>query len=315
MSNKPLSIPPPPGLYVAPVMFFDDNEEFDFPAIKLHLLRLAHGGVTGIFITGSYGEAQHLSHDERKTIIRFTRQTLDENGFKDIVLISGTGTQSTRETMKLNVDAREAGAAYALIFTPSTWRARMTREAIIRFHVQVADASPIPTMIYNNPGNTAGINIDSDMFIELGRHPNIVGAKLGCSDLAKLTRIVTTLPQSQFSVFTATSDTLLPALMLKAAGGNTALLNIAPKVHCRMLSLYESGKVDEALDIHRILAHCDNVSRKLGGPAFLKAIVSKKFGYGDAVIRGPLLGVPSVDELRDEDAELMDELINLEKSL
>lgn len=103
--------------------------------------------------------------------------------------------------------------------------------------------------------------------------------------------------------------------MLKGAGGNTALLNIAPKVHRRMLSLYEAGQVHEALDIHRILAHCDNVSRKLGGPAFLKAIVLKEFGYGGAVIRGPLLGVPSVDELRSEDAELMNELINLEKSL
>lgn len=54
------SAPPPPGIYVPAVLFFDEHEEFDVPAIKAHVLRLAQGGVTGILVQGSNGEAQHL---------------------------------------------------------------------------------------------------------------------------------------------------------------------------------------------------------------------------------------------------------------
>lgn len=54
------SAPPSPGVYVPAVLFFDENEELDIPSIKSHVLRLAQGGVTGILVQGSNGEAQHL---------------------------------------------------------------------------------------------------------------------------------------------------------------------------------------------------------------------------------------------------------------
>jgi 4-hydroxy-2-oxoglutarate aldolase len=94
--------------------------------------------VTGIVCQGTNGEAQHLSHDERIAIIRLTRKALDENGFSKVLVIAGTGSQSVRETKKLNVDAAEAGASHALVFTPSTWKSDMTIEAIVRFHHEVS---------------------------------------------------------------------------------------------------------------------------------------------------------------------------------
>jgi len=60
-SSEPVrSTPPPPGIYVPAVLFFDVNEDLDVPSIKAHILRLAHGGVTGILVQGCNGEAQHL---------------------------------------------------------------------------------------------------------------------------------------------------------------------------------------------------------------------------------------------------------------
>lgn len=100
--------------------------------------------MTGILVQGSNGEAQHLSHDERKLAIATTRQTLDENGFKHVIVIAGTGGQSTRETKKLNADAKEAGATYALVLTPSVWPPQMTKPNIIRFHREV---SLLPTQL------------------------------------------------------------------------------------------------------------------------------------------------------------------------
>jgi hypothetical protein len=93
--------------------------------------------VTGILCQGSNGEAQHLTHEERSEVIRFTRRTLDDNGFQNTLVIAGTGGQSTRETKKLNEDAKAAGASHALILTPATWKPVLTKELIVRFHREV----------------------------------------------------------------------------------------------------------------------------------------------------------------------------------
>ena len=98
-------------------------------------------GVTGILVQGSNGEAQFLSHDERKHAIKFTRDTLEQNGFKDRLVIAGTGGQSTKETIKLTKDAADAGASHALVLTPATWPPQMTKPNIIRFF-QTASLSP-----------------------------------------------------------------------------------------------------------------------------------------------------------------------------
>ena len=95
------------------------------------------GSVDGILVQGSNGEAQHLSREERKRVIRLTRDTLDDHGHQHVLVIAGTGTQSTRETKQLNVDAKEAGASYALILTPSTWKSLMTKDLILRFFREV----------------------------------------------------------------------------------------------------------------------------------------------------------------------------------
>lgn len=96
------------------------------------------GGVTGIVVQGSNGEAQHLSHEERKEAISLTRKTLDENGFQNVVIIAGCGAQSARETKKLCSDAKDAGAAFVLVLTPSVWPGDMKKENIINYHREVS---------------------------------------------------------------------------------------------------------------------------------------------------------------------------------
>lgn len=108
---------------------------------------MCQGGVTGILVQGSNGEAQHLSHEERKQAIQLTRQTLDENGYLNVLVIAGTGAQSTRETKKLCVDAKDAGASHALVLTPSTWPPQMSADNIIRFHREVGYNSTSPNRV------------------------------------------------------------------------------------------------------------------------------------------------------------------------
>ncbi len=298
------------------------------------------GGVTGILVQGSNGEAQHLSHDERKETIRHARKTLDENGFQNVLVIAGTGGQSTKETKKLCVDAKEAGASHALVLTPGVWPNQMNKERIIKFHqdvrtllrleyypawyhwrltiyviiIKVADASPIPTMIYNFPRVTAGLNLDSDIIAVLGEHPNIVGTKLSCADVGKLGRLTSTLPPSKFATFPGSSAVFLPGLTVGSAGVIGALPNVAPKAHVELHRLWKEGKWEEAKQLQALLGHADWELSKLGSIAGIKAVVTKHFGYGNANVRGPLTPSDLVAAGPSASAKL-EELIVIEKSL
>jgi len=310
-----MSQPPPRGIYVPAVVFFDATEELDFDAIKSHVLRLARGGVTGILCQGSNGEAQHLSREERSAVIRFTRQILDENGFQDTLVIAGTGGQSTRETHRFNEDAKNAGASHALVLTPSTWKPVLTKELIVRFHREVADRSPIPTMVYNFATVTAGLDLDSDTIAAAGSHPNCVGCKLSCGHVGKLTRLAgAPALRGNFAPFIGRSDSFLPALVMGGAGCIAALVNIAPRAHRALWEHYEAGRLDDARRIQLVLSNGDGLLGKYGGIGFIKAVISDNFGYGDAAVRGPL-APGTLDKMIQEDITILEELIDLEKSL
>ncbi|KAF8807074.1 dihydrodipicolinate synthetase [Phlegmacium glaucopus] len=309
-----MSTPPPPGFYVPAVLFFDKNEDLHIPSIQAHVLRLAQGGVTGILVQGSNGEAQHLSHEERKQAISLTRKTLDENGFKDVLVIAGTGAQSTRETKKLCADAKDAGASHVLVLTPSTWPRMMTVDNVLRFHREVADASPIPTMIYNFPTVTAGQDLDSDIIAALAEHPNIVGTKLSCGNIGKLQRLTSRFSSSEFAVFAGRTDTYLHGLLAGSAGTIAALVNLLPKLHRRLYELYQKGHIEEAMALQARLGHGDWAASKIGGIAGIKAIISKNFGYGEPYVRGPLK-VVNADHLDgDKFYNTLADLITMEKA-
>lgn len=131
-------------------------------------------------IQGSNGEAVHLSPEERQLTIRTARSVLDENGFKGIKIIAGTGTSSRRETLQLSREAAEAGADFALVLPPNYWPGAMTVPVLVEFFKTLADASPLPVLLYNFPMVASGINLSSDTIIELAAHSNIVGVKLTC---------------------------------------------------------------------------------------------------------------------------------------
>ncbi|KAF9059550.1 dihydrodipicolinate synthetase [Rhodocollybia butyracea] len=285
------------------------------------------GGVTGILIQGSNGEAQHLSHSERFRNIVFARQTLDDAGFKDVVLLAGTGAQSARETKELCVQAKEAGAGWVLVLTPSTWAAAMGVENILKFHREVADNSPIPCMIYNFPTVTAGIDLDSDILSALATHPNIVGTKLSCGNVGKIQRLSSAFDsKSEFATFAGKSDVFLHTLLSGGAGTIGALVNVAPKIHTKVYKLFleyqetkDASVLKEAFDLQAKISAADWAVSKIGGVGGVKAIVAKEFGYGGGTVRNPLkeanLGVIVQSDLGGKWWSAVEEVINIEKSL
>jgi 4-hydroxy-2-oxoglutarate aldolase len=96
--------------------------------------------------------------------------------------------------------------------------------------VQLADASPLPIVIYNFPGVAAGLDVNSEMLSTLGKHPNIVGVKLTCGGIAKVARIRTEFEPEQFSAIAGQSDWLTPCLAIGGTGVITGVANLFPKV-------------------------------------------------------------------------------------
>lgn len=142
----------------------------------------------------------------------------------------GCGGQSTRDVIAETRLAKAAGAEYALVLVPSYFHFAMDEDAIVAFFNELADASPIPVVIYNFPLVVAGLDLNTDMLSKLGHHPNIVGVKLTCGGIAKVARIAAEFSPSQFSALAGQSDWLVPALTVGGTGSVTGVGNLYPKV-------------------------------------------------------------------------------------
>ena len=137
--------------------------------------------------------------------------------------------------------AASAGADFAMVLTPSYYHFAMDSAAIISFFKEVADASPIPVMVYNYPGVTAGLDVNADILVELSRHENIVGAKLTCGGIRKVPRVSLEADEG-FAVLSGQIDWMGPAMEVGAMGGITGLANLWPRVCFSFLFLSPASR-------------------------------------------------------------------------
>ncbi|KAK2775705.1 hypothetical protein FQN52_003959 [Onygenales sp. PD_12] len=311
-----------PGVYVPTICIFDKKtENLDTQAIGKHAIRLAHAGVAGLAVHGSNGEAVHLSNEERVAAIETTRKALDDSGFTDMPLIVGCSAHSTREAIKLCQQAYAAGADYALVLAPSYYRPLLLPESIPEFYRDVADASPLPIIIYNYPAAVSGLDLDSDTLISLGKHPNIIGCKFTCGNTGKMNRVAAAHPtqlgypnpasSSVFMCFGGSGDFTLQTLIGGGAGIIGGIANIAPKTCVRVMDLYYGGKLDEARKAQAILARGDWAAIQ-GGVVGIKSAMESYLGYG-GFARKPLPR-PTV-ETTGKWAKEFRELVEFEESL
>lgn len=122
----------------------------DLESFTTHVVRVAKAGVRPL-LTGSMGEAHHLTHSERTILITAARRALDQAGLTTVPIIAGTGAGSTRETVELSKAAALAGADYAIVIASGYYAGALAgnREALRAFWTEVAEKSPIPVIIYN----------------------------------------------------------------------------------------------------------------------------------------------------------------------
>ncbi len=267
---------------------FGGDGQIDYEHLKSNVERWNREPLAGYVVGGSNGEYVSLTADERVELVRKVRALLPEGR----LLIAGSGMESTAATLDLTKRMAEAGAHVALIVNPNYYKRKLLGAALEKFYKEVADASPIPVMIYNVPANT-GVDIPAQTIVNLARHPNIIGMKESGGDVAKIGYLVETTPK-EFQVLAGSAGFFLGALAMGAVGGVMALANIAAGRLAQILESCKKGDLTGARAIQLpLIAANSTVTSRFGVPG-LKAALDLMTYYGGPV-RPPLLPVSDDD--------------------
>lgn len=272
----------PEGVFAPVATLFDADGELDLVRFKKNMDWYARSPLDGVVIMGSNGEYVSLDQDEKLRLIEAGVEAVD--GRK--VVMAGTGTESTRNAIALTRKAAELGVDYALVVTPHYYRPRYDAEAFKRHYETIADASPIPVLIYIMTAYT-GVDLPTPVVADLSRHPNIVGVKDSAGSAPKLAEMVAT-AGDDFSVLAGSASFLYPAMCLGAKGGVLALGNVAPRQCAELRDLTLAGKHTEALALQQRLLEPNAAVTTRYGIAGLKAAM-ELVGLETSDPRPPLL--------------------------
>jgi 4-hydroxy-2-oxoglutarate aldolase len=277
------------GIY-APIAtpFTDDMGPIAYDKLAKNMDFWNKSRMEGVVVLGSNGEFVMLDVEEKKEVISKVCELAKGKKY----VIAGCGCESTKDTIKLCEYAAASGAAAALLISPNYYKRAMTDAVNENFYRTAADASPIPVVIYNMPGNT-GINISSALVAKLAAHKNIIGVKDSGGNIVQITEILRDAP-ADFSVFAGSASFLLATLMLGGTGGTLALANVFPNECAEVQSLQEAGKYPEAAVLQKKLLESNAAVTARWGIAGLKAAMELR-GLEGGTPRSPML------PLKDED--------------
>ncbi|MDR1977496.1 MAG: dihydrodipicolinate synthase family protein [Synergistaceae bacterium] len=250
------------GVFAPIATPFGANGEIDFGKYAENLAKFDKTGLAGIVVLGSNGEFTMLSREEKLDLIAAVRKGVGA----DKAVIAGTGCESLKETIEVTKVAADRGADVALVINPCYYKRDLTELTLEKFFAAVADASPIPVMIYNMPGNS-GINLPSILVTRLSAHKNIVGVKDSGGNIVQISEIIAGVP-SDFSVFAGSGSYLFATTTLGGKGGTLAVANVAPDICAEIYALCLKKEYEKArklqLDILQLNA-CVTSRYGIGG--------------------------------------------------
>jgi 4-hydroxy-2-oxoglutarate aldolase len=270
--------------------------DVDTQAIRANVERWVRAGVRGLVALGSTGEAPLLTERESDAVLGSVREAVPSAN----VLIAGTGRESTPATIDASRRAAALGADAVLVRTPSYYKGRMTHDAFVRHYSAVADASPVPVLLYNFPATT-GLTLAPETVAALAGHPNIVAIKETGTDIAQIAAFVdVTPPPPAFSVIAGTASSFYGGLCLGARGGILGASCVVPELCVRLYEAARSGRHDEARRLQALLTPIAKLVTTVYGVPGLKAAMDLA-GYRGGEPRAPLLPASpaAVEEIRE----------------
>ncbi len=268
-----------------PTPFDRSTGDLDERALSANVARWMTSGLTGVLALGSNGETGALDEGECDRVVAVVRAALPAGR----VLIVGTGRESTRATIRASERAAARGADAVLVRTPSYFGAHMTVEALAAHFRAVADAAPVPVLLYNLPAAT-GVTLSVPLVSALAEHGNIIGMKETSPELERLGECVQ-LRGGMFAVLCGWAPVAYPALASGAVGAILAVANVVPDACVTLFDLVRAGRHVEALALQRRLTPLAQLVTSVYGVAGLK-LALELAGFAGGPVRGPLLPPP-----------------------
>jgi 4-hydroxy-2-oxoglutarate aldolase len=275
------------------------NDAVDHRALAGNVARWMQTKLSGLVVLGSNGEAPLLDDAEADAAIETARAHVP----RDRTLIGGVGRESTAATIAAARRAARIGVDIALVRTPSFYKNVMTSDAFVRFYTAVADASPVPVLLYNVTLFT-GVNLMPDAVERLAAHPNIIGMKESNADLVQLADTIARTPDD-FVVFGGSAPTFYHALSAGADGGVLAIAGVIPDICVEMFEHVRNGRHADALALQRRITPLGRLLGAVHGVAGLKYALDQ-IGFIGGPTRPPLGTVPpdAQRQIRDQLAAL-----------
>ena len=269
------------GILLPTTTPFTDTEELDLGALAGNIRKWRSAGISGFVLLGSTGERVHLEESEYLRTLEVARNEISSDG----AFIAGVGQQSTRGTIAEIKKAVQCGADSVLVLTPHYYRSAMTQNTLISHYGAVADASPVPVLLYSMPALT-GIKIEPETIARLSEHENIVGVKDSSNDVAGFAQTVKLCPP-EFAVLTGNGTVLRDAMQAGATGGILAVGCVVPEICLEVFNAFHRDDQQRASSLQAKLTPLATAVTTKYGIGGLKAALDLA-GYHGSSVRAPL---------------------------
>ena len=270
------------GVYAALTTPFAADGSVAIAELKRNIQRYDATGLAGYAVQGSTGESVLLSRAEWDGVLVAAKEAASAKKR----LLAGTGVESTAETISRTKRAAEVGYDAALVKTPYYYKPAYKPEVLIAHYRRVADASPIPVLLYSVPQFT-GISLEAPEVAVLAEHPNIVGIKESSGHVQRVGEMVAAVPAS-FQVLTGGAGVLLPSLTVGAKGAILALASALPEKCAELYEVTRRGQMEAARELQKNLLRASKlIVSELGIPG-VKFVMDQR-GYHGGTSRLPLL--------------------------
>lgn len=254
------------GMGVALVTPFTSSKTIDFPALKRVIGHVIDNGADFLVVLGTTGETPTLTENEKAEIRKFVRDEVDGR----VPLVLGMGGNCTAEVVRQLKEYDLSGYEAILSVVPPY--NKPSQEGIYCHFRAIAQASPVPVILYNVPGRT-GVNLTAETTLRLAREiPGIIGIKEASGNMSQIEKILRESPDG-FTVLSGDDGITYPLMTLGAHGVISVLGNAYPKEFAEMVHLCLEGNYIEAVDIHHKFIEMIRLLFSDGNPAGVKRVM------------------------------------------
>jgi len=269
------------GTGVALVTPFKKDFSVDTEALKKIVNFQIDNGIEYLVVLGTTGESATLTADEKELVI----QTIIEANHDRLPLVLGVGGNNTAEVVN-ELKTRDL-SKFTAVLSVSPYYNKPTQEGIYQHFKAVAEASPIPVILYNVPGRTAS-NMAPSTVLRLAKDfKNIIGIKEAAGDIVQAMKLIQGKPEG-FLVISGDDMITLPMVLAGGAGVISVIGEGFPKPFSDMVRLGLNRRVDEAYKLHYLLADSIDMIFEQGNPAGIKEVF-KTLGLSENTVRLPLV--------------------------